>query len=343
MKYKLSKFLLLFSTVIPTMCTFTTISSSCTQKKDDDDDDTIINDYLTLEVKDDSSLCFWCSDLMKPSQSPNLYYACYDPQTKNKQLVWRKIERMEIETNFPTIDDISLKLESGKKYFLRGDNLDGWVKDNYGTYTQFGSIAINGGDVRLSGSIMSLLDNGEGTKKWLNNTSKCFDSLFIFSSGITKIGNIFSNINELGDSCFSSMFNYCTNLVEVSKDLLPWDTLAPDCFSYMFAGCTSLTTAPDLSATNLMEGCYQDMFHSCPRINSIKLNYMGNYQEDYFRNWFASTSYIGTFYYNGNSSANDFGLYNWTVKKFFSLYNGSNVLFGSLKKSGLDYNDWKLF
>ena len=38
----------------------------------------------------------------------------------------------------------------------------------------------------------------------------------------------------------------------------------------MFVGCTSLTTAPELPATTLEEGCYSMMFEDCESLNYIK-------------------------------------------------------------------------
>ena len=38
----------------------------------------------------------------------------------------------------------------------------------------------------------------------------------------------------------------------------------------MFKGCTSLTTAPELSAPTLVEGCYTSMFSGCTNLNYVK-------------------------------------------------------------------------
>lgn len=37
----------------------------------------------------------------------------------------------------------------------------------------------------------------------------------------------------------------------------------------MFEGCTSLTSMPNLPATNLADGCYQNMFKGCTGLTSV--------------------------------------------------------------------------
>ena len=38
----------------------------------------------------------------------------------------------------------------------------------------------------------------------------------------------------------------------------------------MFISCSSLTTAPELPATELVNGCYNGMFNSCTKLNYVK-------------------------------------------------------------------------
>lgn len=68
----------------------------------------------------------------------------------------------------------------------------------------------------------------------------------------------------------------------------------------MFNGCTSLTTAPELPATTLAQGCYSNMFKGCSSLNTIKIGYIGNFSTTYFNNWVNGVSASGTFYYDGD-------------------------------------------
>ena len=54
----------------------------------------------------------------------------------------------------------------------------------------------------------------------------------------------------------------------------------------MLKDCTSLTTAPDLTATALEPGCYEEMFNGCKNLKSVKMlapskQIIG----DYFTDW----------------------------------------------------------
>jgi hypothetical protein len=54
------------------------------------------------------------------------------------------------------------------------------------------------------------------------------------------------------------MFDGCTSLTTAPE--LPATELNDGCYQRMFDGCTSLTTAPELPATTLAEECYSYMF-----------------------------------------------------------------------------------
>ena len=70
----------------------------------------------------------------------------------------------------------------------------------------------------------------------------------------------------------------------------------------MFNGCTSLTTAPELPATTLANGCYSNMFMNCSNLNTITLDYTGNFSTTDFSDWVSGVASSGTFYYNGTDT-----------------------------------------
>ena len=60
---------------------------------------------------------------------------------------------------------------------------------------------------------------------------------------------------------FCNLFEGCTQLTTAPE--LPAMELGDGCYSNMFSDCSSLTTAPALPATTLAASCYMDMFNGC--------------------------------------------------------------------------------
>ena len=76
---------------------------------------------------------------------------------------------------------------------------------------------------------------------------------------------------------------------------LPATTLAEGCYSYMFVFCTSLTTAPELPATTLTEGCYNSMFFGCTSLNHITMLATDIPASNSLISWVNNVSSTGTF------------------------------------------------
>lgn len=67
---------------------------------------------------------------------------------------------------------------------------------------------------------------------------------------------------------FSQLFENCTQLTSAPD--LPAKTLADGCYSYMFSGCSKLETGPiELPATTLAESCYMGMFRDCTNLKNV--------------------------------------------------------------------------
>jgi hypothetical protein len=62
------------------------------------------------------------------------------------------------------------------------------------------------------------------------------------------------------------MFSNCTSLTTAPE--LPAKTLAEGCYYCMFYNCKSLTTAPELPAKTLAEWCYHGMFEGCESLTT---------------------------------------------------------------------------
>ena len=71
---------------------------------------------------------------------------------------------------------------------------------------------------------------------------------------------------ETKDARFFYLFKNCVALTSAPE--LPATTLAEGCYKYMFFGCTNLKTAPQLPATTLADYCYRGMFSGCTNLKT---------------------------------------------------------------------------
>jgi hypothetical protein len=63
----------------------------------------------------------------------------------------------------------------------------------------------------------------------------------------------------------------------------------------MFNNCPSLTTAPELPATTLANGCYSGMFRKCTKLNYIKMLATDIYANYCLQNWVDGVASSGIF------------------------------------------------
>ena len=86
----------------------------------------------------------------------------------------------------------------------------------------------------------------------------------------------------------------------------------------MFQNCKKLTTAPELPATTLVGGCYQNMFKGCTSLNYIKCLATDISASNCTNNWVNGVSSTGTFVKNSNMTSWTEGANgipnNWTVQ-----------------------------
>ena len=90
------------------------------------------------------------------------------------------------------------------------------------------------------------------------------------SGGLYVSGNIMSLIDGEGvtttipcDYCFANLFSRCYLF---SAPDLPATTLKKGCYENLFANCRTLKEAPELPATELEESCYSRMFQNCQNL-----------------------------------------------------------------------------
>lgn len=68
---------------------------------------------------------------------------------------------------------------------------------------------------------------------------------------------------------FNYLFENCSALTSAPE--LPATILADGCYQGMFKGCTNLTIAPELPATTLAFCCYNEMFEGCTKLSSVTM------------------------------------------------------------------------
>ena len=68
---------------------------------------------------------------------------------------------------------------------------------------------------------------------------------------------------------FNYLFENCSALTSAPE--LPATILADGCYQGMFKGCTNLTVAPELPATTLAFCCYNEMFKGCTKLSTVTM------------------------------------------------------------------------
>ena len=174
----------------------------------------------------------------------------YNPKVNNVSKVLNYLKFTAEE------DNSTISLNPGTSPDIKYSLNEGeWIQWDYN------DITLNIGDtVRMKGN------NSNGF-----STSDLSSNQFMMAGKIGVSGNIMSLLYEDDfegkltipcDYCFVNMFMSCNSSITTAPEL-PATTLTNGCYSSMFKGCNSLTTAPELPATTLAEGCYREMFVSC--------------------------------------------------------------------------------
>lgn len=144
------------------------------------------------------------------------------------------------------------------EYMVNGDG--NWINiesDNY-------NYKLAKGDKAYFRGVLREIPNGLG--------------IFYFDNSVAIGGNVMSMV--YGDdakgktslegypSIFLRMFSGCTTIKSVSQGLLPATELSEGCYQEMFYGCSNMEGVPDLPATALQPSCYLKMFRGCKKITS---------------------------------------------------------------------------
>ena len=113
---------------------------------------------------------------------------------------------------------------------------------------------------------------------------------------------------------FCSLFHLNTLLTTAPE--LPATDLKDGCYDSMFYGCTSLTEAPELPATKLVSDCYRYMFYNCSSLSKVIMLATEVSASDCLDNWL----------YNAGTSASSRTLMVENDDVYYTISANSNYL-----------------
>lgn len=252
-KSKLLKLLLPTCTIL-SLCSIVSFTSC---KKDEP---IVDNDCCVLSTLETCPVTFSLDESLIHEETivPNFQYSIDDGKTWNEII-------LNQENNWT----VNVIFSPRANVLIKGDNPTGLPN----AYNSHGTRIKIEGKANLSGTIMSLLDNGTGTMEIIPSI-RCFDSLFA-GSKIVKVDKNFLPAKGLNHYCYANLFKSCPELIQAPD--LPATNLEPYCYDNIFGWCSKLETAPELNAEYLEEGCYHRMFYECkllkaaPVLNSVNL------------------------------------------------------------------------
>ena len=115
------------------------------------------------------------------------------------------------------------------------------------------------------------------------------------------------------------MFQGCKSLTTAPE--LPATTLKNGCYGFMFYDCIKLTSAPKLPATALTERCYEKMFNRCSSLKSVTMLATDFTATNCLNGWLEGVAGEGTLWSSYDSEnapqiMKDNLSANWTIKKY---------------------------
>ena len=171
--------------------------------------------------------------------------------------------------NWTSWDYTQISIPNGHWIYMKGNNPDGFNQSN----TNYRYFSM-GGRIKASGSVMSLIDDGDGTLLTIPTTNYyCFSYLFSGCDALLTVPEL--PATKLYTRCYNHMFRNCTRLTTIPYDLLPaYETNANSAhtgaYYAMFSGCTALTNSCNINFTVSNSSLqYCNMFRGCTSLKNI--------------------------------------------------------------------------
>lgn len=159
-----------------------------------------------------------------------------------------------------TWDFQDIEINTGETVSFRGINNTISISQ----YTSGTARFVLGGLVAATGDVMSLLDNGEGTRT--DVPDYCFCKMFQNCTALTTAPEI--GAETCGLKSLQYMFDGCTTLATPPSEL-KISTVSMQCCLYMFRNCTQLTSTPAMDVTNVGNYGLANMFDGCSLLRDV--------------------------------------------------------------------------
>ena len=171
--------------------------------------------------------------------------------------------------NWTSWDYTQISIPNGHWIYMKGSNPNGFNQ----SHTDYRYFSM-GGRIKASGSIMSLIDDGDGTLLTIPTANYyCFTYLFSGCGALLTVPEL--PATKLFTRCYNYMFRNCTRLTTIPYDLLPaYETNANSAhtgaYYAMFDGCTALTNSCNINFTVSNSSVqYSNMFRGCTSLKNI--------------------------------------------------------------------------
>ena len=203
--------------------------------------------------------------------------------------LWKKADKVDINGNeigaeATGIPYVTFSADSEQKFKMDFSGFNGNFTLGEGEYFEY---SVGGGNwVRFTGSISDVAFGGAGKDLRLRGKSSKGTANDVYSYSTIKFSTADVMVKCTGDirtlidytdytgvstssAKFCSLFHLNTLLTTAPE--LPATDLKDGCYDSMFYGCTSLTEAPELPATKLVSDCYRYMFYNCSSLSKVTM------------------------------------------------------------------------
>lgn len=205
-----------------------------------------------------------------------------------------------------TWDYSEIDLGYNQEVAMRGTNMS----MNTTKYSTF----VTTGNVKASGKIISLIDNGACTATTFKSDYQ-FYKLFQLSTGLTDCSKLeFPAFTR--NRCYNYMFSGCTSLT-AAPEILPSTALTSGCYDGMFQAC-AFTTAPVLLGKATDSSSCSYLYHACSSLNYVECMIETIASNNATTGWMNGVASAGTFVKSTAAwwtTAGQNGVpTNWTIK-----------------------------
>ena len=203
--------------------------------------------------------------------------------------LWKKADKVDINGNeigaeATGLPYVTFSADSEQKFSMDFRGFNGNFTLGEEEYFEY---SVGGGNwVRFTGSISDVAFGGAGKDLRLRGKSSKGTANDVYSYSNIKFSTADVMVKCTGDirtlidytdytgvstssAKFCSLFHNNTLLTTAPE--LPATDLKDGCYDSMFYGCTSLTEAPELPATKLVSDCYRYMFYNCSSLSKVTM------------------------------------------------------------------------